>query len=165
MKNLFPQNHEYVLVGYTCNSCYVAEDVQLYVDDEIDQLVYDDVPSDVDVFNEPRTVIGWEKKFIYPTGLVDSGFDLPNRESYKKDELYFIEEILENKRNQSELCTYLGGYPCFVQGDDSPKNHVLLLEMEESEASTNMWGDCGTAQVWMTTGEDFGSFIMQYACC
>lgn len=166
IKNLFPKGHEFVVVGYTCNSCYNFQCVKCYVDDEIDQLVYDDVTSSEKVFNEPRTVVEWKENSMLPLGITDSGFSLPNMNMYNEEELFFLEEILSDdfKSHKNRSRTYLGGYPFFVQGDDSPPNHVLLLEMEESEASTNLWGDCGTAQVWMTTGEDFGSFIMQYAC-
>ena len=72
-----------------------------------------------------------------------------------------MNSCMKKNYGNKDLKTYLGGYPCFAQGDDRPNGHVLLLEIEESEASTNLWGDCGTAQVWMTTGSDFGSFIMQ----
>lgn len=164
MKNLFPPDHEYVVVGYTCNSCYTELQVELFVDEQIDQLVYDDVPDFDTVFNEPRIVVGWSKKEILPSSCFDSGFEVPNKEDFSEEDLFFIDEILSTE-NSANYRTYLGGYPIFVQGDDSPPNHKLLLEMEESEASTNMWGDCGTCQVWMTTGDDFGSFVMQYACC
>ena len=72
--------------------------------------------------------------------------------------------VTMHMQNELKELTYLGGYPVFVQGDDQPPGTVLLMEMEESEASTNMWGDCGTAQVWMTTGDDYGRFMMQFAC-
>lgn len=164
MRNLFPSDHEYVLVGYTCNYCYAELLVKLYTDEEIDQLVYDDVPDYNSVFNEPRTVVDWIKGEMLPGGLSESGFEMPNKHQYSKEDLYFIDEILNNSTRENAK-TYLGGYPIFVQGDDSPNDHELLLEMEESEASTNLWGDCGTCQVWMTTGNNFGDFVMQYACC
>lgn len=164
MRKLFPSDHEYVVVGYTCNTCYSELQVELYKDEEIDQLVYDDVPGFDEVFNEPRVVVEWIKSQMTPNGTYDSGFEIPNKEKFSEEDLFFIEQFL-TKRSENFYRTYLGGYPIFVQGDDSPPDHELLLEMEESEASTNMWGDCGTCQVWMTTGKDFGNFVMQYACC
>ncbi|KAK8892930.1 hypothetical protein M9Y10_030182 [Tritrichomonas musculus] len=165
MKKLFPSDHECVVVGNTCNSCHIHQEVKCYSDEQIDQLVYDDVPSKRNVFNEPRTVTEWKESFMYPYGVNEAGFELPEKDSFNQEELLFIDEFLHEKNyGNKDLKTYLGGYPCFAQGDDRPNGHVLLLEIEESEASTNLWGDCGTAQVWMTTGSDFGSFIMQYNC-
>lgn len=163
IQELFPKNHEFVVVGYTCNSCYEELEVKLYCDDEIDQLVYDDVPSFDNIFNDARKVVNWSKSFMYPTGLVDAAFELPNKESYSEEEIFFIDEFLNNNAMDAPQ-TYLGGYPIFIQGDDSPPGCKLLLEMAESEAATNMWGDCGTCQVWMTVDDNFGDFIMQYNC-
>lgn len=163
IKDLFPSNHEYVVVGYSCESCYEELEVELFTDAEIDELVYDGVASDDYVFNEARTVINWRQNEMYPVDLKNSGFDLPNKEKYSDEEIFLIEEILDYERQNREP-TYLGGYPVFIQEDNTPPDHQLLIEMEESEASTNIWGDCGTCQVWMKTGDDFGSFIMSYDC-
>jgi uncharacterized protein YwqG len=62
--------------------------------------------------------------------------------------------------------TWFGGFPLSIQGMERPtRNSRLLLQMEESEASTAMWGDAGTAQVWMEVGEDYGAFQLTWACC
>ena len=73
-----------------------------------------------------------------------------------------LDDSMDAKQHEP---THLGGYPDFVQEFDQPKGTVLLLEMAESEASTGMWGECGTAQVWMTTGDEFGDFVLQYQSC
>lgn len=116
------------------------------------------------MFNDPRKVVGWTKSDMHPGGLTESGFELPNKVSYSEEELFFIEEFLHDG-NDDFPDTYLGGYPIFVQGDNSPSGYKLLLEMAEGEASTNMWSDAGTCQVWMSVGDDFGGFVMQYECC
>lgn len=159
VKQLFPSTHEYVIVGYACNSCYCVQKVDLFVDDEIDQLVYDDVPFEL--FNEPRTITGYRHEYSYPQSISDGLEVTLISQQYKQPDLYFIDKLLEEEDN---FRTYFLGYPVFIQGDDSPNGYSLFLEMEESEQSTNCWGDCGTCQVWMTTGDKFGDFCMQYAC-
>lgn len=162
MRELFPIDHEYVLVGYACIDCYDHFPIELFTDSEIDELVYDSVPDSYNIFNEARSIFEWEQKFDTPISKAESGFSIPNPEKYSQKELYFMNGIMAERRC-TKLRTYLGGYPYFIQGDDRPAGHTLLLEMEESEESTNIWGDCGTCQVWMSTGDDFGSFVMQFA--
>ncbi|KAH0795832.1 hypothetical protein GPJ56_000199 [Histomonas meleagridis] len=161
IQRLFPSDSlTSVLVGYGCEEC-CDFDVVLYNKDEIDHLIYDEIDSD-NIFNENRVITGWEESFMYPTSsdvLKKLDPEMPSCE------LNIADIILES--HDDELWhrgTYLGGYPIFDQGDDQPPDTELLLEMEESEQSTNQWGDCGTAQVWMTTGKDFGVFKLQFAC-
>lgn len=76
IQNLSPKNHEFVVVGYACNSCYAELKVKLYCDNQIDQLVYDDAPNNDNVFNDPRKVVNWTLNFMHPNGF---------------EELFFIE--------------------------------------------------------------------------
>lgn len=98
MKKLFPSDHECVVVGNTCNSCHIHQEVKCYSDEQIDQLVYDDVPSKRNVFNEPRTVTEWKESFMYPYGVNEAGFELPEKDSFNQEELLFIDEFLHEKK-------------------------------------------------------------------
>ena len=62
--------------------------------------------------------------------------------------------------------TYLGGWPEFVQHDCTPSDSFLVINLSQSCSSTAMWGDAGTAQVWMKnqSNDSFGDLIANWAC-
>ncbi|KAH0794071.1 cytoplasmic protein [Histomonas meleagridis] len=157
IQQYFPEDErESVLVGNNCSDGDVPC-AYLYRKDEIDNLLYTNEESN---FNEHRVVVGWEKSSMVVTS--DEEFQKVYPDLSKWDYL-LVGSIIDDAEERGGG-TYLGGYPVFVQSDEQPEGTVLLLEMDESEASTNIWGDCGTAQVWMKTGSDFGEFEVTWAC-
>ncbi|KAH0785300.1 hypothetical protein GPJ56_010711 [Histomonas meleagridis] len=162
IQSYFPiSERECVLIGLACEHCYSNLKVICYKNDEINDLIYEEIDPQF-IFNENRVIKQWRQSTSYPTSLEMLKKLLPNMQS---DDLLIANRIIEEEYNPNRKCvTYLGGYPLFVQGDDQPDDTVLLMEMEESYETTNPWGDCGTAQVWMTTDDNFGEFIIQFAC-
>ena len=63
--------------------------------------------------------------------------------------------------------TYIGGWPEFVQDDSTPPDSFLVINLSESKSSTAMWGDAGTAQIWMKNpiNDCFGELVTDWACC
>ena len=151
IKNYFPlSKQDSILTCSVCNKCYDPFKIIMYSNDEIDQLIYDNIHYD-NIFNENRIIWKWDKQEMEP--FIDSFDDV----DFEKR--LIIENILmEYERTQQ---TYLGGYPKFICSEKKT-NMILLIEMEESLAATNFWGENGIAQVWMTTGDSFGNFVFKY---
>ncbi|KAH0793093.1 hypothetical protein GPJ56_002988 [Histomonas meleagridis] len=165
IQNYFPEDErESVVAGFSCEYCYEGQHVIRYRGSEINELLYDEIDEEHE-FNEHRVVTKWEQQQMI---IQDTDSLVEIHPELTQDDIDLINDMivdtdLEDLRKKPP--TYLGGWADFVQGNDQPEGTVLLLEMEESEASTNTWGDAGTAQVWMTTGDDFGDFTMRYSCC
>lgn len=152
IKNYFPKSkHDSILTCIVCNKCYDPFKIIMYENDNFNKLVYEEINDDI-VFNENRIVWKWDKQEMEP--FIDSFSD------YDFEERVIINKILmEYERTQQ---TYLGGFPKF-KNPEKTQNHVLLIEMEESLAATNFWGENGIAQVWMTPNDSFGSFVFEYS--
>lgn len=164
IQDYFPADkRDGLLVLSLCPECLGMDGYRCsyYQDDVLDKLVYAYIKnSDYDGF-EPRIVESWSETKCFPNISVDIYSTLLTSKFGDYD--YDASDEL-NKENNNPSGTYLGGWPEFVQSDETPDGMTLLLEMEESEAATLMWGDAGTAQLWMSTGEDFGSFKLTWAC-
>lgn len=155
IREYFPEEkRECVLVGAFCQECGKALPVTVFTKEQVEQLKYADVPEVDHPFNEPRVVTGWRRGQMTPKSIETNdgtaeGLSAPL-------DIYFVKSKLQKYSNPESL-TYVGGYP-----DGEPQNTVspakLLLQMGESNESTNNWGGIGSAQVWMTTGEKFGEF-------
>ena len=135
-----PDELEAVLVGFACERCHDFFDITRYIGSDIDSLIYGDIDPNF-VFNEPRVVTGWKQSTMTPISV------------------YTLEKLHPGMNEEVEIeivrCEFenIFGLICKFSARRLPDT-VLMLEMEESEALTNLWGDCGIAQVWMTTGDD-----------
>lgn len=171
-QNQFPPKYrDSLIVIFYCNSCYLHVEAKFYTSDQLDSLVYvnDIVYNGNYTFNEPRIVTGWT-----------SGKMAPNNSNY-----IIIKEIANRYFNKSEKfkeyfskfnflhgpkgndLTYIGGWPEFTQDDCTPDDSFFIINLSQSCSSTAMWGDAGTAQVWMKNpiGDYFGDLIGEWACC
>jgi hypothetical protein len=153
----FPDDErETVIVVGHCEQCWGKVTVFVYRGAEIDTLVMStNSGTDGMPFNEARVVThwtpvrshtdGWGLERICITGLH-----------------YEVEKVwsdMEKSSNSDQMGTYAGGFPAYVQGDEQPTpTSRLLFEFSDSPASTGLWSDCGTAQLWMETGEHYGKF-------
>ena len=160
-KNHFPPEKQDALIVFLyCNHCYIPVEGRAYYGKDIDRLIYsNDSSADYGCFNQPRIVTKWNDfKMLPPRG---NDVITQIRSKYQ---LFNIEEKIESTDSPTHP-TYIGGWPRFVQGDSTPNNSFLIANFEESESSTAMWGDCGTAQLWISKGEDFGELYSDWACC
>jgi hypothetical protein len=165
IQEMFPEgDREHVIVVCYCEQCSLQLPVFVFRDEEIDRLVMS--PDHVSFrrpFNEPRVVIGWKEARSRPDwGGVDqlkiSGMN------YRPANVW--NDLVEPEFNDSAVGTYVGGFPRYVQDPARPTPSArLLVQMQQSRASTAMWGDCGTAQLWMETGENYGKFQVTWSCC
>lgn len=165
-----PEYRDSLIVVYYCNSCYLYVETKFYTKDQLDSLVYtnDIVYRGTYTFNEPRIVTGWTSGKMMPimgnhiiNDIANKSFDGSDR--FKE---YFQRfNFLHGPKGKNQ--TYIGGWPEFVQDDCTPDDSFLVINLSQSCSSTAMWGDAGTAQVWMKNPEDgfFGQLIAEWACC
>jgi hypothetical protein len=159
----FPEDErETVLVVGYCEHCFLEVPVQVFHGSEIDNLVFSaNHTNHGRPFNEPRVVVGWMEGRSRPDG---EGILELALEGMKYESVTVWNELFEKNLMKSQV-TYAGGFPRYIQGSERPKaTSKLLFEMADSEASTGMWGDCGSAQLWMETGGDYGKFQVTWAC-
>lgn len=64
----------------------------------------------------------------------------------------------------AEIRSQLGGYPKWIQGDETPEDMEFLAQIDSENAAELMWGDVGSVYLFVTTsGEPEFELIMQ--CC
>jgi hypothetical protein len=158
-----PDERETLIVVCYCEHCFLNPPTFVYRGAEIDRLVMS--PDHVMFrrpFNEPRVVVGWQEALSHAHACGMSGLGIIGTK-YRSDSVWT--DVIEPTLNDSTGNTYFGGFPEFVQSDEQPTpSSVLLLQMAQSRASTALWGDCGTAQVWIETGRNYGKVQVTWAC-
>jgi hypothetical protein len=159
-----PDERDTVLVVGYCEQCFLDPPVFCHRKDEIDRLVFSSNFANAQAFNEPRVVERWIKKISLPDLSALEDVDMSSVIiQHGQSEIW--EAVLGEAGGTVVHGTYAGGYPSYVQGSERPAPTCrLLLELCESEASTGMWGDAGTAQLWMDTGENYGFFSVTWSC-
>jgi len=55
----------------------------------------------------------------------------------------------------------LGGYPTWMQGDDSPESNDFLLQMYSEDNANLMWGDAGLVYLFYNKKTKKVNFILQ----
>jgi hypothetical protein len=164
IQELFPDDEkETVIVVCYCEQCFLEVPVFVYRGEEIDRLVLSaNLGSRGRAFNEPRIVYDWQESKSYPDW---SGFERLHLMGMTYEPGQVWRDLFETKMSKCTGLTYVGGFPEFVQGPENPtRESRLLMQIAESDGSTGMWGDCGSAQLWMEVGEDYGKFQVTWAC-
>jgi hypothetical protein len=164
VQEFFPDDErETVLVVGYCEQCWLEVPVQVFRGNEIDGLVMSaNLGNHGRPCNEARVVVGWREEKSHPCG---TGIEYMNLGGLKYRASSLWNDLMEKENEQAGEGTYAGGFPNYVQDREQPTEASrLLFELSYSEASTYMWGDCGTAQLWMETGEDYGKFQVTWAC-
>jgi hypothetical protein len=165
IQRLFPKDDlDTLVVFFSCQECYGDVATFAYRGEELDRLV---LCLDGSVkFNEPRVLLGWKEGQMYPPDWSDSMLGNAIECRFVFRDLYnHIKYQVSGVRSQPDL-TWAGGYPVYTQNVEQPTvNSRLVMHFEEGQASTAMWGDCGTAHFWTEVGEDYGLFKMTWACC
>jgi hypothetical protein len=164
LQDLFPQDErETVIVVCYCEQCFREVPVFVFRREEIDQLVVSiGNPGRRTPFNEPRMVIGWRMEKSHPDPVGLDAVNIPGM-NYRPSRVWG--DVIEEKLERCAQGTYFGGFPEYVHYVEQPTpTSRLLLEITQSKASTAMWGDCGTAQLWMEVGENYGKFQVTWAC-
>lgn len=178
-----------LLVLGICPECLGSHGyhIRSYAEDELDRLVYhaDEgrdwarpeyherrvfpripfSPQPYDAYDEQRqyfhhcTVVDWQDSEMVPYTSLRSVQELLKKEGIDNNNRYFLVAHSINMQNNVSGNTYLCGWPHFCDGDQTPEDFRILLNMCESEAATLGWGDCGTAQLWIGTGKNEGKYM------
>ena len=162
IKKLFPESkRQGLLVIFYCTNCMEQGNLvwKYYEESQLDQLVFSEPKSDSKI--SPTIVTEW-RPFI----SIDSTSNryLEESESSGFDELN-LEEFPKYLKENYHGTTFLGGMPFYEQGESVPgENFSLLANLEQDNAFSMMWGDAGEAQIWMTSGDEFGNFEITWQC-
>ncbi|KAH0795347.1 hypothetical protein GPJ56_000796 [Histomonas meleagridis] len=159
MKSFFPKEKQNSLLVVMIDSEIHGLDndatIRLYSEDQLDKLVYEnDVQFDGIYLNEPVTIGSWVE-----------GIQVPScGEIFEELEEKFGPNYETNYGILTMDQTYLGGHK-HVFNDESPPSdeYVLFMNFGQGKASSDLWGDCGTGQLYMTVGNNFGAFYFTHS--
>ena len=155
-----PQHQKSLLIVSYCTECMESNiehlPFKIYTEDQLDQLVFSDVSEDAKI--EPVTITGWNE-FTSWDCTSDSHFEsIEGNDSIDEIEMETFGRVLKRRYHGT---TYLLGFPYFEQGEVNPGgDYRYLMNFEKDSLFSMMWGDAGEAQLWMTTGEQFGDFYL-----
>jgi hypothetical protein len=161
VQKLFPESKRNCLVVYQiCSECLSldAPIVRLYSPENFEKLEY--TSSDLSI--QPSRVLEWksyesmmqELQLTYLSQkLVSEGNSSFFLESDPdKYHSYFFDTFRKHFENiHPKHNTNVGAFPNFVQEDETPKGFIILANFEQDEVCDLMWGDAGTAQLWVKT--------------
>ena len=76
-----------------------------------------------------------------------------------------MEELMRKIRDEIRTVKcYFGGFPYYQQGEATPGNDcTLLLNVEQDDGFSMMWGDAGNAQIWVKK-DDSCEFYLNWQC-
>lgn len=161
--------------------------IKLYSENELDNLVYhDDVgkawgkpemqyrrtinpmpnsPFTFDEFDLKKQVMSfaavgeWKETEMVPYPCLDMVKELMREDGIEANQRMTFAAHEFNMNNSISAASYLGGWPKFYGSDLTPGDHwKIFLTLNESEATTLEWGECGLAQIWVGIGEESGKF-------
>ena len=169
IKGLFrEEDHDMLIRVALCTSCWIENNVTTFRGEELDRLCWapDEVVNIGSPFNEPRVTTGFETVMSPPDYSLFNG-ELSDHPAVRKVAdrsvipFLLVSDVLELDHDGS---THAGGYPFYTQDSERPaEDSVLIFQFEESRASTGMWGDCGTAHLWLSQ-RDYGKLELTWAC-
>ncbi|KAI5552954.1 hypothetical protein TVAGG3_0235430 [Trichomonas vaginalis G3] len=152
-----------LLVFYYCLECLPCMgnhlDVKIYHPEDIEKLKYCNINRDE--LEEPEIFDSYTTAFTYDHESLYTYFD--NEKIDDQDSDYIVLELDKLREDSSHSNCYFGGCAHFIQGDECPgPNWNLFLNIEEDEWNNFMWGDCGTAQIWVNSVEP--NFVLTWSC-
>ncbi|OHT02771.1 hypothetical protein TRFO_30030 [Tritrichomonas foetus] len=177
-----------LIVLSVCPSCLGSKcyNVKAYNESQLDDLEYhDDVgekwstpeflnlrcfnfqpnsPQTYDLIDQKRqyfefkTITNWNETMMAPYTSVGEVKSLLKKEKIEDNHRTFLAAHEINMKNEIAGNSYLGGWPCFCQEDQTPEGYKILLNLSESAAATLEWGNSGTAQLWIGVGGNSGKF-------
>lgn len=161
VRALFHPSCALAVIHY-CTECMesnFAPTTQLFTESELDSLVYSNGKADASI--APKVIREW-REFCCVDFTSDAAYDAARNSEI--DEIQ-MEELGREIGEKYVGGTYLMGVPRYEQGEyEVDDGFVLLANFEQDDNFSMMWGDAGTAQLWMKTGENFGEFRLDWMC-
>ena len=161
-KNVFPEAlKQSLIVLFVCTEDLPFGDWQMvsrvYSQDQIKNLIYDEPKEDAKI----------ESALFQNYEMLDTYNDTSNDYLEVMGEVddLAMEELMRKVRDEirTSKC-YFGGFPYYQQGEETPgDNFTLLLNIENDENFSMMWGDGGNAQIWVNN-ENPEEFHLTWQC-
>ncbi|EAY19043.1 hypothetical protein TVAG_247220 [Trichomonas vaginalis G3] len=160
VQRLLPQELQDALILLFINTEDSPENgpmpVRIYHKDDISKLELADAKEDAHI--ESAIFKSYEVIDTYN----DSGNDF--LESMEEVDGLVVEELMHEIRSKRDTNCYFGGFPYFVQGEASPgEGWTLLLNLQDDSYFSYMFGDAGTAQIWVNDS-DPTQFDLEWQC-
>jgi uncharacterized protein YwqG len=110
-------------------------------------------------YEQIKSLPDWEGIDTYCPNSSNLSYVLDKNEPWKN---YY--EIAEKLIGEQNLGSQLGGYPSWIQGDQSPDNNdfILLFQLDSEGKAGLMWVDCGMVYVFYNVKTNEIKYIMQY---
>ena len=170
VKALFPSSlQETLIVLFICTECltpYGGElTTRIYYKEDFDKLVYKEPKQngiEQAIFKSfPEIELTFhcsDDAMQFPSKYFSVADGNSNTDFYSCIDDLFIKPKLS--------LSYFGGHPYYVQSDERPgPDYKLILSLCDDENNFSlMWGDAGTAQIWLRN-DDSNEFYITWACC
>ena len=170
VKALFPSSLQNALIVlFMCTQClepYYGElESRIYYPEDFDKLVYKPPPSDIMIEQAIFESFPESDLPIHPS---DNALEHPSKYLSVNEELDDMFDDMYDSIS-SYYCqpqmSYFGGHPEYIQADDNPgPDYSLILSLSDDKDNFSMmWGDAGTAQIWLRN-DDSNHFLITWAC-
>lgn len=165
VKSLFPDDlKESLIVVFLCPDdipCQTQSNLlyKIYNQEQIKTLCYTKSNSnkiDCAVFNEYKE---------YDTYGDMLNVYLENYKNFPEIDQVKVEELMWKIRASRGSKCYFGGFPYYNQSETNPgDDYQLLINLEDDNHFSMMWGDAGSAQIWVKKNADENRFLLTWQC-
>ena len=105
-----------------------------------------------------KSLPDWQGLDVYSPNASKLSCVLDEDEPWKN-----YDKIAKKLVGEKEICSQLGGYAYWVQGDDNPgkDNFTFLFQIDSEDNAGLMWGDCGLIYVFYDARNKKTEFVLQ----
>lgn len=152
--------HQSLICLYYCTECMESDEhleTRIYNAEDLENLSYGNEVADAKIessvftkFEELPTFDDSSNKYME--------FDDDDVDSLKVEELMYRlrHEVFEGR------ASFFGGFPHYEQGEVVPEgDFTFFANLEQDNSFSMMWGDAGSAQIWVNTE---GEFVLGWQC-
>ena len=149
IKVLFPiEYQECLFIIFYCTNCmesFINLNYKIYFPNDFKNLIYFSNKENFKI--NSKTISYFEKKITFD----DSTETFYNISHEIHDDSLLIETLMRKYREEILIGkTYFLGNPRFEQGEVIPgEDFHFLMNFEDDSSFSMMWGDAGSAQLWM----------------
>ena len=110
-------------------------------------------------FSESLSLPDWEGTTRWCPDASDLACQL-NEESPWQEYQHAAEAIT----GEHKICSVVGGYPRWIQGEQTPDEAVLLAQIDSEVEAGIMWGDVGSVYLFVSTSAPTRFYLILQCC-
>jgi len=159
--SLFPESkRENLYTIFYCTDCMESNQNLVsfeYTPDDFDELVFVRPKADSKVESSEFSMFEELLTYDDTSNSFHEAFSSCNMDGYEFET--HMRQLRDSMPNGAK--TFLGGMPRYEQGEQIPEGEcVLLANIEDDCSFSMMWGDAGSAQLWMKLIDEQPKFIL-----